>query len=917
MLLDALYHCWLSLFRKANWNDVHHVSERIIELRELQTSFESIYLNGTDSSALAKALSLVSLYHWAKSTEIVATFVLQGHPRKIREQIGQQFDSARKAANALNDFELDILLRWLQIASSKMITNSVWSVSHAPNSKIERFLNRVTKARGLFELLPPQQAAIQKQGLLDPATRAIVVDLPTSAGKTVLAQFRILQALNQFQDGWVAYVAPTRALVSQITRRLRSDFQPLSIFVQQLTGAVVLDEFEEKLLTQSEASKSFQVLVCTPEKLQMVIRNKLVKRTLALVVLDEAHNLEDIDRGMRIELLLATIKRECEDANFMLLTPFVPNSAELAEWLEPESGKSISLSSSAWQPNERIVGMYRKVAGTSKGQWSIDFEVLETGYKSFELKDTVFRIPGPKPLNVSYSGATKTSLTAAMSKYFSRRGTSIGIARTIPDCWEMARKLAAEMPSLSVIPPEIKLVQRFLQTEISSSFELIPMLAQGIAVHHSGLSEEARTLIEWLAEQNLLTVLCATTTIAQGINFPVASVFLASKSVPGYSSRDMSERTFWNLAGRAGRLDQGALGIIGIAADEEDIDDIRKYVIKQTGALRSRFVQLLTSIDETGQLHNLEKIIQGAEWDDFRAFVSHIVNDAQDKSKVTLEADLLLRHTFGYSELKRSANQYDRQRAEALLQVTRKYAGGVRMNEAALVDSTGFSAEAIRDVMRHMANLDRKLTIEDWTPENLFGPSEKSALSSLVSVMLQVPQLRNLQDSFGNQRSKIDVVASDWVSGQSIETIAKKHFSKDNSVTTDAITLACQGIYRSIGNFGTWGISALSKIPNSGIDFKKLSPQQISTINQLPAMLYHGVKTSEAVLMRMNSVPRSIAENLGQQYQSETNGEMNSKTVHDFISSLPSEKWGSARPLNATMSGDDYREIWKQLAGET
>ena len=79
----------------------------------------------------------------------------------------------------------------------------------------------------MFELLPPQRAALLEQGLLDQAKTAIVIDLPTSGGKTLLAQFRILQALNQFEadKGWIAYVAPTRALSAQLTRRLRQDFE--------------------------------------------------------------------------------------------------------------------------------------------------------------------------------------------------------------------------------------------------------------------------------------------------------------------------------------------------------------------------------------------------------------------------------------------------------------------------------------------------------------------------------------------------------------------------------------------------------------------------------------------------------------------------------------------------------------------
>ncbi len=170
----------------------------------------------------------------------------------------------------------------------------------------------------MFELLPPQRAALLEQGLLDQAKTAIVVDMPTSGGKTLLAQFRILQALNQFNadNGWVAYIAPTRALSAQITRRLRKDFEPVDIRVEQLTAAV--DAFEEKLLADND--RPFHILVATPEKLSLVIRNKKVEnRPLALVVMDEAHNLETKERGLRIELLLATVKRDCPQANFLLL----------------------------------------------------------------------------------------------------------------------------------------------------------------------------------------------------------------------------------------------------------------------------------------------------------------------------------------------------------------------------------------------------------------------------------------------------------------------------------------------------------------------------------------------------------------------------------------------------------------------
>ena len=88
-----------------------------------------------------------------------------------------------------------------------------------------------------------------------------------------------------------------------MTRRLREDFSPLDIKVEQLAGAIEIDTFEDALLTAQNNDTPFDILVSTPEKLQLVIRNKKVPRPLALVVIDEAHSIEDEERGLRIELL--------------------------------------------------------------------------------------------------------------------------------------------------------------------------------------------------------------------------------------------------------------------------------------------------------------------------------------------------------------------------------------------------------------------------------------------------------------------------------------------------------------------------------------------------------------------------------------------------------------------------------------
>ena len=86
-------------------------------------------------------------------------------------------------------------------------------------------------------------------------------------------------------------------------------------------------------------------------------------------------------------------------------------------------------------------------------------------------------------------------------------------------------------------------------------FPLIDLLSFGVGVHHSGLSDDVRALMEWLFEANALKFLVATTTIAQGVNFPVSGVVMASHQYP--YGEDMPPEDFWNVAGRAGRVSQG------------------------------------------------------------------------------------------------------------------------------------------------------------------------------------------------------------------------------------------------------------------------------------------------------------------------------------------------------------------------
>ena len=942
-LLYRLFDCWTRLFRKEGWDDLDRIGEIIAGLRNDQKTYEeSCLANGSKNGVRSTVSRLVAMYHWAKATETLARYMLQGEPADIFSQTEKHFEAGIKAATASGDIQLEIALRRLHAAGRIMVTNSLWWATRAVNSKTTDFVRSLTKReshRSLFELLPPQRAALLEQGLLDQAKTAIVVELPTSGGKTLLAQFRILQALNQFDatGGWVAYVAPTRALSAQITRRLRRDFEPINIKVEQLTAAVEVDAFEEQILNDGE---SFNVLVATPEKLSLVVRNKKVERPLALVVMDEAHNLEAEGRGLRIELLLATVKRDCPQANFLLLMPYVEDIESIARWLAQDvnAGRAISLGTAAWKPNERIIGLYRAVEDDDvRAGWRLEYETLTATEKAMPLcgKHLVGNVrpipsvPRSKVIGAKGNQMGLTTQTAAMAAVLSGResssATSVAVTNRPDWAWSMARDVLKVLPEYETVPENIRLVQDFLRTEIGPDFELVSMLSHGVGVHHAGLSDEVRSLVEWLAEAGNLRVLCATSTISQGINFPVSSVFLASHLIPkNRRSVPMEPREFWNLAGRAGRIDHDTVGVVGIAQGENR-EEIIEFASRNTGELVSRLVTLIGDLAEQGSLNDLSEVLWQDQWEDFRCYIAHLWAEKKNLDAVLADSENLLRQTYGYTSLRSGHNA---EKAQALLEATRKYVrklaempGGT----AELADSTGFSPESVSRAMRDLRGLKDGLSSSDWMPESLFG--DGSRIAELFGVMLNIKQIGQPLEEIagaGFDHKRISKIALDWVKGERLADIAKEYFSQEylsqseDHLDTDALTKACKAIYRAIVSNGTWGLSALRQV--SGIDFDELSEPERFRINVLPAMVYHGVRSEDAVLMRMNSAPRSTAEELGTLYRNEFDGDSEDRysvrRAREFLKGLEADGWSRARPEYAHLSGRDYKRIWEILSGE-
>lgn len=116
----------MRLFRKKGWDDLDRVREIIAGLREDQREHERASLDsGSNTQDRAMALRLIAFYHWAKATELLAKYVLQGEPRGINALLDKHFEAALDAAMAGGEAQLEVLVRWLHATARQMVSGSL------------------------------------------------------------------------------------------------------------------------------------------------------------------------------------------------------------------------------------------------------------------------------------------------------------------------------------------------------------------------------------------------------------------------------------------------------------------------------------------------------------------------------------------------------------------------------------------------------------------------------------------------------------------------------------------------------------------------------------------------------------------------------------------------------------------------
>ncbi len=394
-----------------------------------------------------------------------------------------------------------------------------------------------------IDLWPSQIAAASR--IVDESD-SLVVALPTSSGKTRIAELCILKCLASGRR--VIYITPLRALSAQIEGTLARSFKPLGFSVSCVYGASGIGA------SDVDTMRSADIVVATPEKLDFAIRqDSEVIDDVGLIVLDEGHMIGLSEREIRYEVLVQRLLRRSDAGSRRIVclsaifTPGDPFDA-FTNWIR--SDKEGDAIQSKWRPTRQRPAT---IEWKNNGGW---LEYRVSGEKVF-----VPRFIEEQPKRARRSNAfpqDRNELIVATVQRFHQDGHSVllycPLRTSVETSAAMFLKIVRQGYIQSYLPKEkegqIEKAIRIGEEWLGPNHVAIIALRLGVAVHHGQLPRPFLAEIESLLRRRILTVAISSPTLAQGVDLSFGVLVFSSL---WRSGSVLKPKEFANVVGRVGR----------------------------------------------------------------------------------------------------------------------------------------------------------------------------------------------------------------------------------------------------------------------------------------------------------------------------------------------------------------------------
>jgi len=401
---------------------------------------------------------------------------------------------------------------------------------------------------------------------LEAAARAVnqdddlVVSLPTSAGKTRIAELSILRCLAAGRR--VIFVTPLRALSAQTEITLQRTFGPLGKTISALYGSIGVSGFDE------DAIRERDIVVGTPEKLDFALRSDpTILNDVGLIVFDEGHMIGPGEREVRYEVQIQRLLRrpDADQRRIVCLSAILPDGEQLEDfsaWLRRDKpGRPIK---DDWRPTRLRFGEVIWRSPTARLNLRVGEERPFVPRFITGAAPPMF-VP-PKRIRTRIFPDNQQELSLATAWRLVSDGQTVLIYCPERRSVEPFAEVIVDLNSRGALPALLIVDQSAIQNAITLGEEwlgpnssVLKCLRLGVALHHGALPTAYRKEVERLLRDGVLKITISSPTLAQGLNLSATAVVMHSLYRHG-ERINVSE--FKNIIGRAGRAYVDVEGLV-------------------------------------------------------------------------------------------------------------------------------------------------------------------------------------------------------------------------------------------------------------------------------------------------------------------------------------------------------------------
>lgn len=435
---------------------------------------------------------------------------------------------------------------------------------------------------------------------------SLSVSAPTSSGKSfVFVQDAVSRIIHNPRQTLV-YLAPTRALIRQLTRDFR-----------KVLNAAGLADFPVRVVPlrlQEEVAEQGTIFVLTQERLLSLMSSHAPPERIEALYVDEAQSLNDESRGVLLHAAIDNVRRYYPEAAVHFAAPLASNPEHLQGLFELTDDAG-SLEDTFSPVTQNIFSVSAVDGSPSLARVSL---LLEEGDIHVADAQLPFELAG-----------SRIVLMARFAQFISKdEGTTILYCNKAAEADTVAEYLTGQLPEIddSDLPEDVLELVNYLSEHIHSEYPLIKALKRAVAFHYGYMPSNIRARVEDLAAAGHLRYICCTSTLLQGVNLPARHLVLW-KPRRG-SGNPMQRPDFLNLAGRAGRLQYELHGNVWCL--EPEVWEIPSYKGPRTYGLSSSFETVFESkYDEMLRVIEQDK----GELDDYAAtavgkiLVDHVIGE--------------------------------------------------------------------------------------------------------------------------------------------------------------------------------------------------------------------------------------------------------------------------------------------------